>query len=88
MGCIIYVLCGSVHTAPRQQSHRVLLQFIGLRIGVGVCVGVGQCEQTIKRQTYKNGFYGNKWWCSYLTFAFDGKDQRKTETQALSVNKA
>ena len=26
--------------------------------------------------------------CSYLTFAFDGKDQRKTQTQTLSVNKA
>ena len=24
---------------------------------------------------------------SYLTFAFDGKDQRKTQTQTLSVNK-
>ena len=30
---------------------------------------------------FKNGFYGNKWWCSYLTFTFDGKDQRKTQTQ-------
>ena len=25
---------------------------------------------------------------SYLTFAFDGKDQRKMQTQTLSVNKA
>ena len=28
----------------------------------------------------KNWFYGNKWWCSYLSFAFDGKDQRKAQT--------
>ena len=38
-------LCGGVHTAPRQQCHWVLLQFIGLSIGV--CVGVGQCERTM-----------------------------------------
>ena len=36
---------GSVHTAPTQQCHWVLLQFVG--IGVCVCVGVGQCECTI-----------------------------------------
>ena len=27
-------------------------------------------------------------WCSCLTFAFDSKDQRKTQTMMLSVNKA
>ena len=37
---------------------------------------------------FKNGFFGNKSWCSYLTFAFDGKDQRKTQTHTLNVNKA
>ena len=35
----------------------------------------------------KNGFYGNKCWCSYLTFQFDIKDKRKTQTKMLSVNK-
>ena len=35
----------------------------------------------------KNGFYGNKWWCSDLMFTFDGKGQRKIQTQTLSVNK-
>ena len=35
---------------------------------------------------FKNEFYGNKCWCSYLTFAFNGKDQRKTQTQTLSLN--
>ena len=34
-----------------------------------------------------SGFYGNKWWCSYLTFAFDYTDESKTQTQMLSVNK-
>ena len=43
MGCI--ELCGGVHTAPRQLCHWVLLQFIGL--GIGVVIGVGQCEYTI-----------------------------------------
>ena len=37
---------------------------------------------------FKNGFYGKKWCCSYLMFAFEGKDQRKTQTQMLSVNMA
>ena len=37
---------------------------------------------------FENGFYGNECWCSYLTFAFDGNDQRKTQTQTPSVNKA
>ena len=37
---------------------------------------------------FKNGFHNNKWWCSYLTFAFDGKDKKKTQMQVLSVNKA
>ena len=32
---------------------------------------------------FKNGFYDTN-----LTFAFDGKDQRKTQAQRLSVNKA
>ena len=36
---------------------------------------------------FKNGSYGSKRWRSYLTFAFDGKDQRKVQTQMLSVNK-
>ena len=35
-----------------------------------------------------NGFYGNKWCCSHPVFAFDGKDQRETHMQTLSVNKA
>ena len=26
---------------------------------------------------FKNGFYGNKWWCSYLTFAFHEKRKRR-----------
>ena len=34
-------LCGVVQTAPTQQCHWVLLQFVGLS------VGVGQCERTI-----------------------------------------
>ena len=37
---------------------------------------------------FKNGIYGNKWWYSFLTFKFDSKDQRKTQMQKLSVNKA
>ena len=37
---------------------------------------------------FKNWFYGNKWWCSYLTFAFNDEDQRKMQTQTLSVNKS
>ena len=43
VGCV--ELCACVHAAPTQQSHWVLLQFIGLSIGV--CVGVGQCERAI-----------------------------------------
>ena len=35
---------------------------------------------------FKNGFYGNKWGCSHSIYAFDGNDQRKTQSQALSVN--
>ena len=41
----------------------------------------------VKLQESENGFYGNKW-CSYSTFALDGKDQRKTQTQMSIVNKA
>ena len=33
---------------------------------------------------FRNGFYGNKWWCSYLTFAFDGNDQRKMQRQTFA----
>ena len=43
MSCI--ELYGGFHTTLRQQCNWVLLQFIGLSIGV--CVGVGQCERTI-----------------------------------------
>ena len=39
-------LCGGVHTAPTQQCHWVMLQFVSLSVCVGVCVG--QCERTIK----------------------------------------
>ena len=35
---------------------------------------------------FKNGFHGNKWWCSHLTLECDGKDQRKTQTQTSCVN--
>ena len=33
---------------------------------------------------FKNGFFFNKWWCSYLTFAFEGKDQRRMQMQMLT----
>ena len=43
MGC--KELCGGVHTAPTQQCHWVLLQFVSCDVGVGI--GVGQCEHTM-----------------------------------------
>ena len=44
MDCI--ELCGGVHTAPTQQCHRVLLQFVGTRVVVGVSVGQYECAIT------------------------------------------
>ena len=46
------VLCGSVHTARHRKRHRhrwnwVANPFCQCRIGVGIVVGVGQCEHTI-----------------------------------------
>ena len=40
-----WVIKYCVHCALRQQCHGVLLQFVGL--GVGVCVSVGQYERTM-----------------------------------------
>ena len=36
---------------------------------------------------FKNGFCGNKWWCSYWTFAFDGKDQKKNSYADVKFEK-
>ena len=44
MGC--KELCGGVHTAPTQQCHRVLLQFVGTGVVVGVSVGQYECAIT------------------------------------------
>ena len=56
---------------------------------IGGCRAMnGGASFTRKVSVCVNGFYGNKWWCWYLAFAFVGKYQITTQTQTSSVNRA
>ena len=58
------------------------------RIGSPSCVTLCPHLTSVFASDIKSKFHGNKRWCSHLTYPFDGKDQRKTQTQTINVNKA